>query len=528
MPIIADLVKYSRLALGLRGYLRGTVTLEESQRVVAERLRNRQQNFLSLVQKGIYQNPKSPYRKLLGAADCQFGDIESLVNKEGVEAALQKLLADGVYMSWEEFKGRKEVVRGGKHFSFNERDFDNPFLPVYYQAQSSGSRSAGTRTTFDLNRQADISHYRLLMLADNDVLGVHTGLWKPILPAPAGISTVLNYWKIGEPVDRWFSPVDEGQVQASLTHRLATRYIIYGSRLWGVKLAEPEYVGLEEAVKVARWVADTKQQFGACCFDSYVSPAVKLCQAAIENGLDIAGTKFFVGGEPLTQAKRRQIEAAGASVTPKFNISEIGKVGCGCSRAGATDDVHLFGDSMAAIQHRRRVEPTDIEVDAFLFTPLLPSTTKILLNVESDDYGVMETKSCDCLFGRLGFDKHLSSIRSFAKLTGSGMALIGTDLVRILEEALPARYGGTAADYQLLEEEDGQGQTHLSLVISPEVGAVDEDDAIATMLRELRRVPHPGRLTAGVWAGARILQVKRMQPVSSMGKVSTLHLTKTE
>ena len=104
MPIIADLVKYSRLALGLRGYLRSTVTLEESQRVVAERLRNRQQNFLSLVQKGIYQNPKSPYRKLLGAAGCQFGDIESLVNKEGVEAALQKLLADGVYMSWEEFK----------------------------------------------------------------------------------------------------------------------------------------------------------------------------------------------------------------------------------------------------------------------------------------------------------------------------------------------------------------------------------------------------------------------------------------
>ncbi len=527
MSIIADLIKYSRLALGLRGFLSSTVTLEESRRVIAERLRNRQQNFLSLVQKGVYQNPKSPFLKLLELANCQFGDIESLVNKEGIEATLQKLLAEGVYISWEEFKGRKEVVRGGQHFQFKARDFDNPFLPVYYQGQSSGSRSVGTRTTFDLNRQSDISYYRLLMLADNNALDVHTGLWKPVLPAPSGISNVLNHWKIGQPIDRWFSPVDEKQAQASLTHRLATRYIIYGGRLWGAKLARPEYVGLEEAVKVARWVADTKKQFGECSFDSYVSPAVKLCQAAIENGLDIAGTKFFVGGEPLTPAKRQQIEAAGASVTPKYSISEIGKIGCGCSRAGATDDIHLFGDSMAAIQRRRRVEPTGIDVDAFLFTPLLPSTPKILLNVESDDYGIMETKSCDCLFGKLGFNTHLSHIKSFAKLTGSGMALIGTDLVRILEEVLPARYGGAATDYQLLEEEDSQGQTHLSLIISPTVGTVDEDEVIATVLRELRRVPHPGKLTAGVWSAAKILRVKRMQPISNMGKVMTLHLMKT-
>ena len=150
MPIIADLVKYSRLALGLRGYLRGTVTLEESQRVVAERLRNRQQNFLSLVQKGINQNPKSPFLKLLEVAGCQFGDIEAGVNQDGIEATLQKLMEAGVYIDWEEFKGRKEVVRGGRHFQFKERDFDNPYLPVYYQKQSSGSRSPGTRTTFDL------------------------------------------------------------------------------------------------------------------------------------------------------------------------------------------------------------------------------------------------------------------------------------------------------------------------------------------------------------------------------------------
>jgi hypothetical protein len=183
---------------------------------------------------------------------------------------------------------------------------------------------------------------------------------------------------------------------------------------------------------------------------------------------------------------------------------------------------------MAVLQHRRRVEHADIYVNAFLFTPLLPSATKILLNVESDDYGVMETRSCDCLFGQLGFNTHLHSIRSFAKLTGIGMTIVGTDFVRILEEALPHKYGGGATDYQLLEEEDSRGQTYLSLIISPSVGVVDESDVIATVLSELRRSPHPGRLTAGVWSQANILRVKRMHPLSQGGKVMTLHLMKKE
>lgn len=528
MSIVSDAIKYSRLAFGLRGFLRSTITLEESKRVIAERLRNREKNFLSLVQKGVYQNPKSPYLKLLELAGCQFGDIEAGVNKDGIEATLQKLLVEGVYVSWEEFKGRKEVVRGGKRFSFSERDFDNPFLDVYYQAQSSGSRSAGTRTTFDLSHQLAISYYILPMLAVNNALDVPLGVWQPMLPAVSGTSTVLTHWKAGKPIARWFSPVDERQVESPLQHRLAMRYIIYGSRLWGARLARPEYVGLEEAVKVARWMADTKKQFGGCCVTCSPSRAVKVCQAAIENELDIEGTHFTVGGEPLTPAKRQQIEATGASVTPRYAISEIGRIGFGCLETGATDDVHLFHDSVASIQHRRKVEPAGIHVDAFLFTPLLSSAPKILLNMESDDYGVMETKNCDCLFGELGFNTHLRNIRSFAKLTGIGMTIVGTDLVRILEEVLPAKYGGAATDYQLLEEEDSQGQTHLSLIVSPTVGVVDDNDAIATVLCELRRAPYPGKLTAGVWAQAKLLRVKRMYPISKMGKVMTLHLAKTE
>jgi phenylacetate-coenzyme A ligase PaaK-like adenylate-forming protein len=285
---------------------------------------------------------------------------------------------------------------------------------------------------------------------------------------------------------------------------------------------------MEEASKVARWMADTKKQYGGCCLMCSPTSGAKACYAAVENGLDIKGARIIVSGEPLTPAKRQLIEAAGTSVTSRYSYSEIGGIGYGCPETGITDDIHLFRDSVAMIQHQRKVSPAEIYVDAFLFTTILPSAPKILLNMESDDYGVVETRKCSCLFGQLGFDTHIHDIRSFAKLTGSGMTIVSTDLVRILEEVLPAKYGGDATDYQLLEEEEGGGQTQLSLIISPKVGEVNEGEVIATLLRELRRVPHPGKLAAGVWAQANTIQIKRGQPLSSLGKVTTLHLTKAE
>ncbi len=435
-------------------------------------------------------------------------------------------MAAGVYIGWEEFKGKREVVRGGQHFHFREADFDNPYLAGYYHVRSSGSRSAGTRTIFDCKHQLAKTYYHLLMLTMSHAMEVPVSLWMPGLPSISGIGFLLNYWKIGKPIARWFSPVTEKQVRANLRDRLAARYIIYGSRLWGVKLAKPEYVSLQDAVKVARWMAETKEQFGGCSLSCFVSPAVRVCQAALEHGLDIAGAHFFVGGEPLTEAKRQQIQASGALVTPRYHITEIGMVGCGCPGGVVTDDVHLLNDSVPMVQRQRKVEPADIYVDAFLFTGLMPTAPKILLNVESDDYGVVETRRCGCLWDELGLHQHLHTIRSYSRLTGSGMTIMGSDFVRILEQVLPDKYGGTATDYQLLEEEDAQGQTRLSLIISPSIGEIDNDDVIHTVLDELSHGIHGGRLAAGFWSQVNTLQIKRMYPMSSSGKIMTLHLTK--
>ncbi len=58
------------------------------------------------------------------------------------------------------------------------------------------------------------------------------------------------------------------------------------------------------------------------------------------------------------------------------------------------------------------------------------------------------------------------------------------------------------------------------------MGDVDENEVIDTVLRELREGAHGGKLAAGFWSQVNTLQVKRMNPVSRYGKITTLHLLK--
>ena len=111
------------------------------------------------------------------------------------------------------------------------------------------------------------------------------------------------------------------------------------------------------------------------------------------------------------------------------------------------------------------------EVQAFLLTTLLPTAKRILLNVEIDDYGTVEPSTCGCPLEAYGFDRVLRHIRSFSKLTAEGVTLVGSEMEHILESVLPARFGGTSLDYQLMEEEDGGGLTRVVLIVSPRVGS---------------------------------------------------------
>ena len=99
---------------------------------------------------------------------------------------------------------------------------------------------------------------------------------------------------------------------------------------------------------------------------------------------------------------------------------------------------------------------------------------------------------------------------------------------RILEEVLPQRFGGTPLDYQLLEEEDEQGFTRLSVVVSPKVNLKDEQAVIDTVVAALRGGSLGADVSAAVWSRAGTLRVKRMEPIwTGRGKLVPLHMDRS-
>jgi hypothetical protein len=212
---------------------------------------------------------------------------------------------------------------------------------------------------------------------------------------------------------------------------------------------------------------------------------------------------------------------------PKFITVDTGPVGLGCAHPIDENDLHFLKDSLALIQYPRQVPGSEITVEAFNFTTLLPTAPKLLLNVESDDYGIIETRSCGCPFESYGYSEHLRKVRSFGKLTGEGVTLVGSEMVHILEEVLPVRFGGSPFDYQLLEEEDQQGFTRLSLLVSPKIQIEDESEVIATVLEALKNSSVAAQLTGDLWKQAKTLRVSRQEPIwTARGKFMPLYRAK--
>lgn len=346
LPSLRDLAMLARLTRDFPGFIRTPITSEQAVEIIRGRLAAREERFLRMAERAIFGHERSPYHQLLRAAGCEFGDLKALVDKEGLEVALSRLVEAGVFVTFDEFKGRKEATRGTRRFVFAEDDFDNPHLSPHFEARSGGTRGPSTSVK-------------------------------------RGLPSILS------------------------------------------------------------------------------------------------------------------------------------------------DDLHLFSDCDALIQRSREVTDSGLSVGAFLFTSLLPSAPKILLNVESGDYGTVWRRDCGCQLGALGLTTHLAKIRSFEKLTGEGMTFVQTDLLRLLEKILPSHFGGTSADYQLLEEEGADGILRLLLVVSPRIGPVDGDAIQSLFVDELGRDGGFTRAYAEVWRRAGTVQVKRQWPVATKaGKILPFHVIK--
>src|SRR5437764_7541977 len=99
----------ARLARDLPTYFRRPITVQRAEQIVRWRLETRTDRFLRGVERVVYGHRPSPYRRLLLAAGCELGDLRRLVEQEGLEGALEQLAGRGVYVSFDEFKGRREI-----------------------------------------------------------------------------------------------------------------------------------------------------------------------------------------------------------------------------------------------------------------------------------------------------------------------------------------------------------------------------------------------------------------------------------
>jgi hypothetical protein len=525
--MLDDLRMAMRLARDLRPFLRRPYTAAECRRLLADQLARRDESFLRVMAGAVFGHAGSPYLALLRHAGIELGDVAGWVRRGGVEDALGELYRAGVHVTLDEFKGRQPIRREGLALAVRDHAFDNPLLTAHFEGRTGGSRSAGTRAQIDLGLLAHESTSEQLFLKAFDALGRPMAIWRSALPVSAGMKTLLRHARIGIRAERWFSQSDIRPAPGLWKDYLFTRYAVLMSRAWGRPLPAPQFTPLDQAVVVARWLAQKKAAGTPALLDAAVSSAVRVGLAAREHGLDIEGTFVRVGSEPITEARARLIKEAGCRMSCTYSLAEVGRLGVGCSAATAVDEVHVVIDRVALLQRPRVVGGST--VGALFCSTLHPGVPKVMVNVELGDYGVLTERACGCPFDRLGYRHHLHTIRSYEKLTSEGMHFMGTELLHLVEVVLPARFGEHPTDYQLVEDEEG-GLPRVSLVVSPRVGEIDEALMVATTLDALgsgQRGRDGRSMMAGYWRNARTLRVVRREPYATpAAKILALHVVR--
>ncbi len=520
----SDLIVGLRFLWALRRYVEHTLTLEEAEEQIRTNLLHRDASFLQVMRRGVFGHAPSPYRKLLAHYGITYEDVAAWVRTEGVEGTLGILYDAGVYVTLDQFKGRAPIERPGFSLVTEASDFDSPIFTNYFAAETGGSGGTPRRIRVDLDALGYEAAYALIAARRLGQEIEPYAVWRPIPPAAAALKDVLRRAKAGLSIDRWFSQTDPrmlGSRQAAFTTMMVRTL-----RMWGARVAVPEYVPTEQASVVAHWLAEQTAAGHPGHMSLGASSAIRACAAAQDLGLDISGALLRVGGEPHTEAKAQIIRQAGARSINSYAMSEVGRIGVTCGNPSALDQVHLVADKMALIQRPPSGHRGDDSIGAFYLTTLLPTLPKLMLNVETGDYGVVEERDCGCPWGALGLHTCIHTIRSYEKLTTEGMHFTAVDLLNLVEVVLPGRFGGAPADYQLVEQEE-DGLARVSLIVSPRVGAVDEAALVEVALRTLGARNAGTGMMAEIWQQAGTLRVERREPyMTGAAKIQPLHVRK--
>jgi hypothetical protein len=501
-------------------FLRDQVTLRRAEEEIKKRLDGREESFLDLVRQQIYAHPTSPYLNLLKHAGCDFSDLRAYVKRRGLEETLQRLASEGVYLTSEEFKGKKEVVRGTESFRISPADFDTAGSHAGYRIQSSGTRNAPVSSYISFDSLALRSYAACVFFSAHDFFSYCHAVYDGILPASGGVNNLLIYSRIGVGVDRWFARIIPDYVHKQ-SHFLQTWLIVALGKSVGSGFPRPEFIDIREVHRIVEWIVQQNRGGRVCCVTATASNAIRIARVACEMGVSLSGNKFICVGEPFTEGKREIIERAGAKGTTRYAYGGGTNIGFGCANPAYTDEVHVNQHMFALISHSRRPYDNGPGLRPLLCTTLYPYAPRMLLNVENGDYVTFDKRNCGCGLDKVGLTLHVHRIRSFEKFASEGANYTYTDLFDLLEKTFPTEFGGGPGDYQLVEEEDENGQTRLSLVVDPAVGDINEQRLLSRLRDALGELAWHSRF----WQDAGTFRIKRAIPhTSARGKLLPLHI----
>ena len=368
------------------------------------------------------------------------------MRRDGVEATLQALLSQGVYLTVDEFKGRRPVVRGTLTVDAGPVRLRNALATPHFWGLTGGSRGAATRSA---------PRPGLLARSSGE-------------PLPLARRAGGRRWRNAV----WGTP--------SITaHALVLRLRPAGS---GVVLAgRPRPSGVASPVPVERPRGDLGQPTDRCAVAQTgiraprrAAPSCSLDEGDPGRGRDPAPVGIPQLGGHLVPGRR------GGRHRHRGGALHHHRRAC---HGGASRRHPPYGGRRASPTTGARTPAGPSPTDA---SPPRPPTTCTSSRTSTRSSRPTRRRSRPALsssprcgrrcpsssstspwatappsrtggagvpWRRWAGRRHLHTIRSFEKLTAGGMTFVDTDVVRVLEEVLPRRFGGGPIDYQLIEDE---------------------------------------------------------------------------
>ena len=521
---LVNITRTLRLAAALPSFFRERITLQQAEERTKRLLGSRAEKFLEVARSEIYGRMQSPYLLLLRDAGCEFSDLETSINRRGLESTLVKLAEEGVYLSSDEYKGKKEVIRGRLSFRVSPKDFERREVSAGITTESSGSRNSPVKTFSSLDSLTLWAEGTGIFYAAHDLFSCVHALYEPVLAGR--MHFVLMNGKLGVPMDRWFAlnvPAHRGLEDRY--HYLNARVVALMGNWFDRGIARPEYQDPGDLEPIMDWTLKNRRQGKKCCIITVVSNAVRIARKALQAGISLEHMTFAASGEPLTQAKKRVIEEAGAHVAVRYGPGGLYGTALGCRDPQFIDEMHVPQSMFTFVENPRTLDYSGSLIHPLMQTATHPVAPRLLLNVENGDYATIIDRDCGCPLEKVGFIQHIHTVRSFEKMTGEGMNYAGSELFELLEDVIPSEFGGGPGDYQLVEEEDDQAQTRLTLLVHPNVGELNEAKLLSWLEHGLAQGSRNHRFMAKIWQDADSFRIRREAPYASVrGKILPLHV----